>query len=113
MPIFKQGDIVRVPFPYTDRDTRQRRPAFVVSNGGIGEGEGLLWVAMITSAENRAWTQDVDIPDHLQAGLPAPSVVRPVKLATVEARDVEPLGAAPLSIVTAVLKRISELLGRN
>lgn len=111
MPTFEQGDIVRVPFPYTDRDTRQRRPAFVVSNGGIGEGEGLLWVAMITSAENRPWPQDVVIPEHLKAGLPAPSVVRPVKLATVEARNVEPLGAASPLVKAAVMTRISELLG--
>lgn len=41
MPIFEQGDIVRVPFPYTDRDTRQRRPALVVSSA-IGEGAALL-----------------------------------------------------------------------
>jgi mRNA interferase MazF len=42
MPIFKQGDIVRVPFPYSDRDTRQRRPALVVSASEIGENAALL-----------------------------------------------------------------------
>ncbi len=31
MASFEQGDIVRVPFPYTDRSTRQHRPALVVS----------------------------------------------------------------------------------
>lgn len=113
MLTFKQGDIIRVPFPYTDRDTRQRRPAFVVSHGGIGEAGSLLWVAMITSAENRSWPQDVPIPAHLEAGLPAPSVVRPVKLATVEARYVQPLGAADPSVTDAVLAQIAELLGGN
>jgi mRNA interferase MazF len=112
MPTFKQGDIIRVPFPYTDRDTRQRRPAFVVSNGGIGEAEGLLWVAMITSAENRAWPQDVAISAHLEVGLPAPSVVRPVKLATVEVRHVEPLGAASPSVTKEVMDQIFALLGQ-
>ena len=34
----KQGDIIRVPFPYTDRPARQHRPAPVVSKGGIGKG---------------------------------------------------------------------------
>ncbi|MGO4263873.1 type II toxin-antitoxin system PemK/MazF family toxin, partial [Lysobacter sp. TAB13] len=56
---FSQGDVIRVPFPYTDRNTRQHRPALVVSHGGVGEGEGLLWVVMITSAENRSWPGDV------------------------------------------------------
>jgi hypothetical protein len=30
---FERGDVVRVPFPYTDRPTRQHRPALVVSAG--------------------------------------------------------------------------------
>ncbi len=59
MPGFEQGDVVRVPFPYTDRATRQWRPAFVVSRGGLGEDRRLLRVAMITSADNRAWPEDV------------------------------------------------------
>ncbi len=30
-PIFKPGDLVKVPFPYTDRPIRQRCPALIVS----------------------------------------------------------------------------------
>jgi len=93
MATFEQGQTVRVPFPYTDRSTRQRRPALVVSAGGLGEGRTLLWVVMITSAENRPWAGDLAIgAEQALAGLPAPSVIRPCKIATVEARDVEPLG---------------------
>lgn len=110
MPTFEQGDIVRVPFPYTDRDTRQRRPALVVSSGGIGEDAALLWVVMITSAENRAWIDDIEIPDHASAGLPAPSVVRPVKIATVEARHVEPIGKLPDEVRRLVICRIAGIL---
>ena len=70
MPSFEQGDIVRVPFPYTDRSTRQWRPALVVSRGGLGEDSRLLWVAMITSAENRSWADDVPFGDtYVKAGL--------------------------------------------
>ncbi|MFN3400464.1 MAG: type II toxin-antitoxin system PemK/MazF family toxin [Ferrovibrio sp.] len=58
MANFKAGDIVKVPFPYTDRATRQHRPALVVSAPGLEESHGLLWVSMITSAENRAWPSD-------------------------------------------------------
>jgi mRNA interferase MazF len=87
MASFKQGDIVRVPFPYTDRPVRQHRPALVVSKGEVGNENNLLWVAMITSAENRAWPDDVAFgPSYRKAGLPAPSVVRPCKLATIETR---------------------------
>ncbi len=112
MPSFKQGDVIRVPFPYTDRSTRQHRPALVVSKGGIGEGNGLLWVAMITSAENRAWPGDVSLGDlYAEAGLPAPSVIRPCKLATIEVRHAERLGHIEPALLRAVAKAIRGYLG--
>jgi len=111
MPGFKQGDVVRVPFPYTDRNTRQHRPALVVSNGGIGEDGALLWVVMITSAENRPWANDVRIPDHGKAGLPAPSVIRPVKIATIEASHAERIGQAPAATRKKVMAVVLSLVG--
>src|ERR1700730_6783903 len=93
MPSFSQGDVIRVPFPYTDRPARQHRPALVISKGGIDEGNGLLWVAMIASAEKGAWPGDVPFGDFDHgAGLPAPSVIRPCKVATIEVRHAEPIG---------------------
>ena len=92
MPTFDAWDIVKVPFPYTDRPVRQRRPALVIAAGELEEAHGLLWLAMITSAANRAWPGDVLISNLHLAGLPAPSIVRPAKVATIEARDAERLG---------------------
>lgn len=77
-------DIVIVPFPYTDKLAEKRRPALVVSNKTLHEQHGLTWLVMITSADNRGWEGDVEIKDLKRAGLPAPSVVRPAKIATVE-----------------------------
>lgn len=111
MRTFEPGDIVRVPFPYTDRNTRQHRPALVVSRGSVGEGGVLLWVAMITSAENRPWAEDVAISDLHAAGLPVPSVIRPVKIATVEKRHVERLGAVSGEERQVVMQTIRRLLG--
>lgn len=111
MPDFERGDVVRVPFPYTDRSMRQHRPALVVSDGPLGDGDRLLWVAMITSADNRPWAGDVSLGDsYADAGLPAPSVVRPVKIATIDAAVATRLGriddarlARTMSIVRANL----------
>ena len=112
MPSFKQGDIIRVPFPYTDRPAREHRPALVVSKGGIGEGNGLLWVAMITSARNRPWPGDVPLGDLFEkAGLPAPSVIRPCKLATIEARHAEPLGRIGPDLMRKVEEAVRGFLG--
>jgi mRNA interferase MazF len=82
-PHFDPFDIVVVPFPYADRLAEKRRPALVISNRKLA-GHGLVWVVMITSADNEAWPSDVAITDLDRAGLPAPSVVRPAKIACIE-----------------------------
>ncbi len=113
MPTFEQGDVIRVPFPYTDRDTRQRRPALVVSNGPTGAVNSPLWVVMITAAENRRWDGDVQIKDHAKAGLPAPSVIRPVKIATIEARHAEKIGKITTPIRRAVMQQIQQIIAAD
>ena len=110
METFKAGDLVKVPFPYTDRSTRQHRPALVVSDSGLARDHGLLWVLMVTSAENRAWPSDVAIVDHLACGLPIPSVVRTAKIATIDSRDAEALGKVTPDVSAAVLARLHDRL---
>ena len=111
MPGFRRGDVVKVPFPYTDRATRQSRPALVVAAGDLEVAHGLLWVVMITSAENRRWPGDVAISDLATAGLPAPSVIRTAKIATIEAADAARLGRVPSALYRQVASRLSGNLG--
>jgi len=111
MASFEQGDVIKVPFPYTDRATRQYRPALVVSMGRLGVAHGLLWVLMITSAENRGWPGDVPVNDTEQAGLPAPSIIRTAKIATIEAVDASKLGQVSSTVLKKVLKRVALELG--
>ena len=79
MRTFERGDVIKVPFPYTDRATRQSRPAVVISTVQLQELHGLLWVVMITSAENRGWPDDVPVANLKLAGLPVPSLIRSAK----------------------------------
>ncbi|MGH7053696.1 MAG: type II toxin-antitoxin system PemK/MazF family toxin [Stellaceae bacterium] len=95
MAVFEPWDVVKVPFPYTDHPVRQRRPALVIAAKGSDPAPALLWLLMITSAAHRGWPGDVAISDLGIAGLPAPSIVRPAKIATIEARDAERLGRLP------------------
>jgi len=85
---FSTFDVVIVPFPYADRLAEKRRPAIVVSTAEITRKYGLAWLAMVTSADNRAWDCDIAVSDLKSAGLPAPSLVRPAKIATVDAARV-------------------------
>lgn len=106
MPTFKQGDVIKVPFPYTDRATRQSRPALVVSTGTIEDLHGLLWVVMITSAQNRGWPDDVTVDDLSLAGLPVPSVIRFAKIVTIDAADATRLGRVRAAQLRNVVGRI-------
>lgn len=110
MANFKQGDVVKVPFPYTDRATRQFRPALVVSADGIEDAHGLLWVVMITSAENRGWPGDVRIGNLAAAGLPVPSLIRTAKIATIDASDAAKLGKLPVELFRQVSRRLAQVL---
>jgi mRNA interferase MazF len=112
MATFEIWDVVKVPFPYTDRPVRQRRPALVVAAGEIETSHGLVWLVMITSAENRGRPGDVLVSDLQTAGLPAPSIVRPAKIATVEARDAEFLGTLPVPDRAAVVAFFCRVLGQ-
>jgi mRNA interferase MazF len=106
--------VVRVPFPYTDRDTREHRPALVVSRGGLGDRESLLWVVMITSAANRAWPGDVSVTDDYEAvGLPVPSVVRSTKIATIEARYARRIGGLTSEVWNDVAAMLNRHLGMD
>lgn len=108
MQTFKPGDIARVPFPQVERDRRQHRPALVVAVFDLANP--LLWVLMITSADNAPWDGDIAIEDFAAAGLPAPSVIRTAKIGTVEARQSEPAGRVPARLMTKVIRRLAATL---
>lgn len=112
MPISEvpPGTVVRVPFPHTGTETRQRRPALVVANTGPQAQPFLLWALMITSATHRPWLGDVAIPDHEAIGLPIPSVIRTAKVATVEITRVDPLGTIDPTTLASVRAEVSRRL---
>jgi len=108
---FGAFDVVLVPFPYADRLAEKRRPALVVSNRKLAPF-GLIWVAMITSAENAPWSCDVTIVDLARAGLPAPSVVRAAKIACIEPARVERrAGRLDKETAKAVAQKLRGFLG--
>ena len=110
---FATFDIVVVPFPYSDRLAEKRRPALVISGPRLAS-YGLIWLAMITSAENDPWPSDVAITDLDRAGLPAPSVVRPAKIACIETARIERrAGRLEKTAARAVTQRLRGFLASS
>lgn len=112
MPTFKRGDVVRIPFPHSDGRTVQYRPALVISDGPVGDTGLLLWLAMITSAENRPWPGDVSLGQaYREVGLPIPSVIRPAKIAALETRRAERIGEVSEQVLGEVENEVARILG--
>jgi mRNA interferase MazF len=74
---FERFDVVRVPFPFTDRQATKNRPALILSDGPQFNGVvGHSVMATITSAGHDSWPLDCAITNLPAAGLPVASVVR-------------------------------------
>lgn len=83
MTRFEFGDVVLVPFPFTDQTATKKRPAVVVSSPRYNAERPDLIVMAVTSqvrAENRF---DIVLADWQRANLLKPSVVKPI-IATIE-----------------------------
>jgi mRNA interferase MazF len=84
MQPYSPGDVVIVPFPFTDRRVTKRRPALVCSTAAFNGTSRHADLAMNTSATHLTWPGDDQIADLESAGLPVASVVR-WKLFTLDA----------------------------
>jgi len=111
---FERYQVVRVPFPFTDRTATKHRPALILSDEARFNGPaGHSVMAMITSAANPPWPLDVPIDGLSEAGLPAASMVR-FKLFTLDHRLVRGvLGALTESDRTKVRAALEQLLGSS
>ena len=102
--------VVRVPFPFTDRNASKNRPAVILSDAAaFNSPAGHSVMAMAASRDNPPWPLDCVLTDLAAAGLPAPSLVR-FKLFTLDHRLVRGvvgrLSAADVAQVRASLTRL-------
>lgn len=108
---YNSFEVVRVPFPFTDRQAVKNRPALILSFAkAFNRPAGHSVMAMITSARHSPWPLDCPIADLAAAGLPAPSIVR-FKLFTLDHRLVRgKLGKLSEKDKATVRRHLGELL---
>lgn len=81
---FQRGDVVLVPFPFTDLSVAKTRPAVVVSSDLYHQVRPDLLLAYVSSQVSKAHPiLDYLLQDWAAAGLPRPSFFRP-KVAAIE-----------------------------
>lgn len=92
MTRFEFGDIVLVPFPFTDQSAAKKRPAVVVSSAPYNAERPDVIVMAVTSQVRPDNGFDIPFQDWQQAQLLKPSVGKPV-IATIEQNlIIRPLG---------------------
>src|SRR5436853_6075581 len=86
MTSYKFGDVVLVPFPFTDQRASKKRPAVVVSSGAYhADNINLILMAVSSQVSTSLRAGEVTLDDWKKAGLIGDSVVKAV-ITTLERR---------------------------
>lgn len=84
MTPFEFGDIVLVPFSFTDQSATKKRPAVVISSNAYNsERPDLIIMAVTSQIKPTSVIGEVIVQDWQGAGLLKPSAIKPV-ITTIE-----------------------------
>ena len=110
---YERGDVVLVPFPFTDLSSAKQRPALVISPDTLNAVREDVLVAAITSQIPATLAADEFLlpADALTAcGLPKPSLVRLTKMVSIHRQLViKRIGALPAPVLAQVIRQIRQL----
>ena len=114
MTPFEPGDVVLVPFPFTDFSTFKQRPCVVLSSTDFNRSHEDVILAAITSQLNDHPTTDEYIlskQEQIIAGLPKLSMVKVGKIVTVDQRLIrKSLGRLPVTSVRRLRKLVHHII---
>ena len=85
MAKFVKGDVVVVPFPFSDLTQAKRRPALVISNL---EGNDIILCQITSQAVKDNYAIPIDDKDFETGGLKQPSNIRPNRIFTADSHIV-------------------------
>jgi len=109
---YEFGDVVLVPFPFTDHTTTKHRPAVIISSRTYHEHRpDVILMAITSQLKPPSALGDLPVSAWQEAGLLKPSVIKPV-MTTVDARLViKKLGRLSAADCTTLKQVLRELLG--
>ncbi len=109
MSLYRYGEIVIVPFPYTVRGEYKRRPAVVVSSDQFPHKYGDVFLLAITSQIAGADTKSM-VVDWQKAGLPKTSCFKPLIASLHETEILGSIGALSGNDCKTLNQLLKELL---
>jgi mRNA interferase MazF len=109
---FEFGDIVLVPFPFTNQATSKKRPAVVVSNRAYNVARPDVVVMAVTSQlRANPGLGEIAVVQWQEAGLLKPSTVKPVFATLEQALVLRRLGVLDTIDQVALRSGIGKILG--
>src|SRR5437762_3529859 len=84
---YSQGDVISVPFPFTDLTNAKPRPALIISNDVVVGTDDLI-IVMITSQQKIDGVNIEITVNDIDVTLPKKSFVRCHRLATIDEKIV-------------------------
>ena len=106
------GDVVLVPFPFTDQSGAKKRPAVIVSSSDYNAGRRDLVIMAITSqVRTPLGFGEALVADWQAAGLIKPSVLKPVVTTIEQGLVVRTMGALSVADLHALRDVIAQVIG--
>lgn len=108
--IYNKYDIVKVPFPFTDKNSSKKRPALVISSEKYQSNFKHLILCMITTAKHSDWLYDIIIQELAMSVLSVPSKIRLKIFSLEESLIINRLGTLGDNDIQLVSTRLKEYL---
>ncbi len=106
------GDVVLVPFPFTDQSGTKKRPAVIVSNSGYHASRSDLIIMTITSQVRKPLGfGEALVADWATAGLIKPSVLKPVFTTIEQELVVRTMGTLSAADLRTLREAIGQAIG--
>jgi len=107
---FVKGDVVVVPFPFSDLTQAKRRPALIVS---VLEGDDLILSQVTSQFVKDSYAVSIDVKDFEEGGLKQKSNVRPNRLFTADGPIVlYRIGNLKRDKMNEIVEKIIEIIRR-
>jgi mRNA interferase MazF len=109
---YEFGDVVLVPFPFTDQTAGKKRPAVVVSsNAYIREHPDLVLMAVTSQMRSSPAVGEVILTEWKTAGLLKPSHIKPIFTTIEKGLVLRKLGRLAPDDRKALCQALKEILG--
>ena len=109
---FEFGDIVLVPFPFTDQSAGKKRPAVVISSEIYNnERPDLIIMAVTSQAKPSSMVGEVIVQEWRDAGLLRPSVIKPVITTIEKSLVIRTIGQLKEDDMKALEEMLTMILG--